>query len=1014
MTILFTNKNCFNMKRFLIPFLLLLAVVSTGRAGSFSPEKSGLESVVCATPLDLAAVNITEHSALLKWHEVSGALGYTLRLRVSGTSVWQEFQVLPNDPNSPPPTQFLAQNLLANTNYQWQVQSYCGGTNIGDWSDIKNFKTLGGSASCDHPTNLTATQITSTSAFLSWTASAGASAYELQYRKDGTLDWVSVMISGTPGAPLPTSFHLQNLMPDTWYIWKVRAICTNGLASDFTDSKEFKTLPVNGLCLKPENLTVVDITQTSAILKWAAVAGALGYQVEWKVCGTTDWQSATTTTNKLTVNNLTPGTCYIWHVRAKCDGSIYSDWSVEEDFHTLAGTVCVHPVDLSTHTITQNSALLKWGAVPGALGYEVQWKKCDAGDWQSALVNTNQFTAGNLAPATCYLWRVRTKCDGNIFSGWSVEIEFHTLANLGCTKPVDLVTFAITQTSAKMKWNAVGGALGGYEIQWKKCDALDWNSATVTTNQFQVDNLMPGTCYVWRVRAICDPATVSDWSVVVEFHTLGGTSNCVAPHTLEEFDITHHSAILKWNAVGGALGYEIRLRKVGSTDWSIYSSNVNKLLVDNLMSESDYEWQVRTKCAFSAGAVNYSDWSDSSYFSTLPEPPPPAPCDVPENLDVDSISHFAAKFIWDDNGNAFSYELRVRQVGTSAWQVIAVNGNPLPDFKWVFNLKPDTEYEAQIRAKCGPNNWSDWSDLIEFQTAEAPVCGTPDDLNAVDITHFSAKLTWEAVPGAVSYRVRYRKVGTAVWKIKIINGNPPATETVAVPLAPNSLHEWQVKAFCGPGSEGPWSPISTFMTLVAPPCEVPTGLAVVVNSPASATFSWNATGSAVSYKVRYRKINAAGSPGGWKIKTITGNPPATTTTINNLTPNSNYEAQVKAFCGPGSESAWSPSVLFTMPPQLIGDNPSGLFGNKNWMGNLAVFPNPASERMTFQFESSLETGAELRVFDLAGRTVFSTQLAVNEGLNEFSLPVSQLTSGLYVAQLRGTELVLTTKIRVER
>ncbi len=71
------------------------------------------------------------------------------------------------------------------------------------------------------------------------------------------------------------------------------------------------------------------------------------------------------------------------------------------------------------------------------------------------------------------------------------------------------------------------------------------------------------------------------------------------------------------------------------------------------------------------------------------------------------------------------------------------------------------------------------------------------------------------------------------------------------------------------------------------------------------------------------------------------------------------------------------------------------------MDHLKIYPNPSSGLMTAEFESSQKMGITLTVFDGIGRMVFSQPIQATEGINTFSLNLSELEDGIYVLQLQG-------------
>lgn len=96
------------------------AVCSTGTSSYastlFTMPVDGSGS--CTTPTNLAAGNLTPTTASVYWDAVTGALSYTIRLRVSGSASWFTFSGLPS-------AVVNVQNLNPATSYQAMVLATC-------------------------------------------------------------------------------------------------------------------------------------------------------------------------------------------------------------------------------------------------------------------------------------------------------------------------------------------------------------------------------------------------------------------------------------------------------------------------------------------------------------------------------------------------------------------------------------------------------------------------------------------------------------------------------------------------------------------------------------------------------------------------------------------------------------------------------------------------------------------------------------------------------------------------
>lgn len=77
----------------------------------------------CDDPTDLAVLNMKNKrgtgTAILDWTDVSGANSYDMRIRVSGTTSWTDFNTTVSD--------ISLEGFAGNTDYEWEVRANCTG-----------------------------------------------------------------------------------------------------------------------------------------------------------------------------------------------------------------------------------------------------------------------------------------------------------------------------------------------------------------------------------------------------------------------------------------------------------------------------------------------------------------------------------------------------------------------------------------------------------------------------------------------------------------------------------------------------------------------------------------------------------------------------------------------------------------------------------------------------------------------------------------------------------------------
>ena len=115
--------------------------------------------VTCATPSGLFTTSTNTTQANLEWVASSGGSSYEIALKPIGNVDWTAYSSSSNT--------LTANSLLCNTSYEWKVKTVCSNGNVSAWSSLFNFSTLD-CTECIKPYNLTASNITTVSADLSW------------------------------------------------------------------------------------------------------------------------------------------------------------------------------------------------------------------------------------------------------------------------------------------------------------------------------------------------------------------------------------------------------------------------------------------------------------------------------------------------------------------------------------------------------------------------------------------------------------------------------------------------------------------------------------------------------------------------------------------------------------------------------------------------------------------------------------------------------------------------------
>ncbi len=186
-----------------------------------------------------------------------------------------------------------------------------------------------------------------------------------------------------------------------------------------------------------------------------------------------------------------------------------------------------------------------------------------------------------------------------------------------------------------LSWGDVSGATG-YQIEFGFndpssgcCDSVTGYPSgwleNVTDNVFVVPESF-ADCFWWRVRTVFDDGSYSDWSEKICDCFEPETASCAAPINLDCELNASGQRLLSWDAVVGALGYEISKTyndpaccPVAGEPVSTVVESTTNTFIDDPYPNACFSWKVRTICS---PEPLYSDWSETKCssdcaFSTL-------------------------------------------------------------------------------------------------------------------------------------------------------------------------------------------------------------------------------------------------------------------------------------------------------------------------------------------------------------------------------------------------------------
>ncbi|MBR6291560.1 MAG: fibronectin type III domain-containing protein [Bacteroidales bacterium] len=198
-------------------------VVSSPAMGTFTTD-----SLPCFEPSNVAVVNTTFNSAEIGWTSMGNATSWVISITAAGETRYDTVVTNP----------YTITGLYADQAYTVMVMALCGGGAAQSaWSEPYTFTT----DPCTRVSGVTVTDITATSARVSWNAVQGSAGYRLYY---GAPEFYEEEATQVEIASSATSYVINGLNPQTNYELYVRNRCTETLYSDVTteDRVPFTTL----------------------------------------------------------------------------------------------------------------------------------------------------------------------------------------------------------------------------------------------------------------------------------------------------------------------------------------------------------------------------------------------------------------------------------------------------------------------------------------------------------------------------------------------------------------------------------------------------------------------------------------------------------------------------------------------------------------------------------------------------------------------------------------------------
>ena len=823
--------------------LKVIASNSGGDSAAATVNASTLPNAP-ASPTSLTTGTITQTSIVLNWTKSAGATGYKVQVDSDAVTTLGDVAT------------YTFTGLTADTSYVLKVIAFNAGgdsaATAGSASTLPNAPAA--------PTGLSTSGITQTAITLSWTKSAGATAYKVQV-DNGAVQTLGDVATHT----------FTGLSANTQYTLKV--IASNSGGDSAAASSSASTLP--NAPAAPTGLSTSGITQTAITLSWTKSAGATGYDVNGgALSGWTDVGDVAT----YNFTGLNANTSYTLQVRAKNTGGESTAASVSATTQATTPATLAAPTSLQTSGITQTAITLTWTKSTGATSYEMNggalsgWT--DAGD-------VSTYTFSGLSANTSYTLQVRAKNSGA--NSAAVSVNANTLPNAPAA-PTGLTTSGITETAITLSWTKSAGATA-YKVQVDS--GAVQTLGDVATHTFT--GLSAGTSYTLKVIASNsggDSAAATVNASTSNTQQLGALS---PPTGLTATGILLDSITLGWTKSTGATAYKVR--KNGDSAWTTLG-DVDSYVFTGLSSNTSYTLEVK--------ASNSDGDTAAASISATTLTRLPTSLATTTNVRAEDITTTSITLKWTKVNGATGYSVRGYSSGSPAYVEI---GNVASH---VFNgLTPATTYSLEVFARNPLTNSQPV--LVRATTLATIAPGKPWGFQRTGRTMTSYSVRWNGSIGATAFKVQVDNGAVATLPANArrhtFTGLSAGTSYTFKLVGNNNVGDSEVATI-------------TDSTLAAPnnAPAAPTGLSTSGITQTAITLSWTKSAGATAYKVQVDGGTVA-TLGDVATHTFTGLSAGTTYTLKVIASNSD---------GDSAAALTSTSTLPNAPAAPTGLSTSGI------------------------------------------------------------------------------------------
>ena len=685
-------------------------------------------------------------------------------------------------------------------------------------------------ASCAKISSLEKSEITSSSAKLTWTSDATSFQF-VNVLKGETPDWAFVEPQAVK------TITIESLKSNTEYDFYVRSYCGAGEGEQGAAKKVAFTTEKS--CFEPASLSISNITENSATITWEASGhGETQYQYTYAVSGNdANWDNAVLTSNlTATLSDLNASTLYQVWVRSYC-GEDDQSAAISDNFATSCGSVLA----------------------PWSNNFETETADAVPNCWDNS-----ESASSTISSDPKYIWGVYSYSSNQMLRMYNYYVKsgsalINTPNIVLPASPAQELTFKYSHTAT----------CGNFTVKISKDNGANWTDlqsyAKTSAGNSPTDpgeftdatiNLKDyaGETVILQFFAT---ANFGNGAIFVDDFDIHNAPSCIKPTDLAVSDITSESATISWT--GDADDYEVEFSVNAdlSDSTSVKVVGAKQAGIEGLNASTDYYVRVRAVC----GETEKSDYTAIANFrtecgaKTLPyvqdfESTTAGSGNVPECweqlvagtypyvYDYESYAHGGTKSLtfygvdinqvavlppFAEPTNKLTISFYYRASAGTSYPAVKVGYIDGSNFVALQTLEQAASYTlAEVNLAGAPANarvaiqyvggsgWYYGSLYVDDITVDlTPSCVKPIDVVAAPISDSKASIAWTAQGEETAWQIEYSLNADLSDSVSVdVTTNP---DTISG-LAASTTYYVRLRAKCGEEDFSAYSAIASFTT----------------------------------------------------------------------------------------------------------------------------------------------------------------------------------------------------------